>query len=60
MKINGEVSEDEVVESIGDKWLLNTMKGITEDEVYSMEEKYLIIEGMLSQWGKEPKRNPPT
>lgn len=58
MKINGEINEDEIVEFISDKWLLNTMKEVTEDATYSQEEKYIILEGLLKHWGKEDNKKP--
>lgn len=58
MKINGEINEDEIVEFISDKWLLNTMKEVTEDATYSQEEKYIILEGYLKHWGKEDNKKP--
>lgn len=56
MKVQGQLTEEEVLQMIADKLLLRTMKGIVEDEVYTDEQKYLIIEGMLSQWEKDQKK----
>lgn len=53
MTFNGTLTEQEVLNAIENSILLRTMKNIVEDEVYTDEQKYVILEGILSTWGIE-------
>lgn len=53
MELQGKLTEEEVFKSIENNMLLRTMKSVTEDTVYTNEQKYLILEGILSAWGNE-------
>lgn len=53
MGIQGTLSEEEVFKAIESNLLLRTMKAVTEDVAYDNNEKYVILEGILSVWGND-------
>lgn len=58
MNFSGNITDDDVVEIISDRRLLETLKEIIKDTDYTMEEKYISIEVFLTKWGKEDIKKP--